>query len=547
MANPRLSNGSAGSPPRLDMQGSHSLSWTDDLPVCRLSGVGFSTNQIYREDGNRREEHEFEDKSFHFRMDDIFLYGVFDGHDSARASNFAAQRMPAELLLGQLQNKTTDEEIKEVLYQAFIAVEKSFFESIDDLLAEKTTLHMQLPEGMSYHEAYQQYPETVNKLHELNSVISGGTTASVVLIYHNKIYLANVGDTRVLLVKTDKDGILRVSQLSVDHVIYNEDEQRRLATLGLDVEKLYQLCKIGTSDCTRCIGDYSVKGGYKDIDILSPAVLEPVIAEPFVSGGIPIDSFCSFLLLMSDGLYHALQEATGTEQVNAEIASMVAAEFAVQSTLNGVAQALVDKVVRIHHDTFMMGSPEVKRICQKRGDITLMVRNFNYILPNAIGTPTGGGRFLPVSVPYYQGRSSNPPTVTIPTPPYSSPSTTDASDTPEELATPIASTSPDNTRYDTATRETNRDSRSTGTYSTSDSTQSSGEVRFPSRYYERAKLELDENGKIEAYVDFSDFYKAIEELTEAQRENLDAETKPKSGYETITEESDFHSTPENYH
>ena len=41
--------------------------WTDDLPVCHLSGVGFSTNQIYREDGLRREEHEFEDRSFHFR------------------------------------------------------------------------------------------------------------------------------------------------------------------------------------------------------------------------------------------------------------------------------------------------------------------------------------------------------------------------------------------------------------------------------------------------------------------------------------------------
>lgn len=42
-------------------------SWTDDLPVCPLSGVGFSTNQKYREDGVRREEHVFEDKSFHFR------------------------------------------------------------------------------------------------------------------------------------------------------------------------------------------------------------------------------------------------------------------------------------------------------------------------------------------------------------------------------------------------------------------------------------------------------------------------------------------------
>lgn len=42
-------------------------SWTDDLPVCYLSGVGFATNQVYREDGFRQEEHEFEDRSIHFR------------------------------------------------------------------------------------------------------------------------------------------------------------------------------------------------------------------------------------------------------------------------------------------------------------------------------------------------------------------------------------------------------------------------------------------------------------------------------------------------
>ena len=32
------------------------------------------------------------------------------------------------------------------LFQAFIAVEKSFFESIDQLFAEKTTIQLQLPE-----------------------------------------------------------------------------------------------------------------------------------------------------------------------------------------------------------------------------------------------------------------------------------------------------------------------------------------------------------------------------------------------------------------
>lgn len=78
--------------------------WTDDLPVCELSGVGFSANQRYRPDGGRREEHEFEDQSFHFHFvdKDICLYGVFDGHSGRKAAEFAAQKLPAELLFGQL-------------------------------------------------------------------------------------------------------------------------------------------------------------------------------------------------------------------------------------------------------------------------------------------------------------------------------------------------------------------------------------------------------------------------------------------------------------
>ena len=68
--------------------------------------MGFSTNQIYREDGYRQ-EHQFEDRSFHCCVDDnTFLYGVFDGHEGVQASTFALQRMAAKIVLGQLTGKT---------------------------------------------------------------------------------------------------------------------------------------------------------------------------------------------------------------------------------------------------------------------------------------------------------------------------------------------------------------------------------------------------------------------------------------------------------
>ncbi len=71
-----------------------------------------------------------------------------------------------------------------------------------------------------------------------------------------------------MLLVVKEDNKVRVSQLSYDHTLGDGNEQRRLTNLGLDVERLKQLKKIGNSDNTRCIGDYHVKGGYKDIDIL---------------------------------------------------------------------------------------------------------------------------------------------------------------------------------------------------------------------------------------------------------------------------------------
>lgn len=80
-----------------------------------------------------------------YRYDEnTHFYGVFDGHVGTKAADFTAQRMPAEILLGQLKGKENHQDVREVLNQAFLAVEKSFFESIDDLLAEKENLRLQL-------------------------------------------------------------------------------------------------------------------------------------------------------------------------------------------------------------------------------------------------------------------------------------------------------------------------------------------------------------------------------------------------------------------
>ena len=47
--------------------------------------------------------------------------------------------------------------------------------------------------------ALERYPNHVSRISELDDQIKGGTTAAVAIIKHNKLYVANVGDTRVLL------------------------------------------------------------------------------------------------------------------------------------------------------------------------------------------------------------------------------------------------------------------------------------------------------------------------------------------------------------
>lgn len=79
---------------------------------------------------------------------------------------------------------------------------------------------------------------------------------------------------------------------------------------------------MGNQENTRCLGNYLVKGGYREFEELASASVEPIIAEPEIHGGIEIDDSCRFLMLMSRGLYKALEEATQTEQVNKEIALM---------------------------------------------------------------------------------------------------------------------------------------------------------------------------------------------------------------------------------
>ena len=120
---------------------------------------------------------------------------------------------------------------------------------------------------MKSYEAQMRYPTEVAQLQELESHISGGCTAVVAVVTKGRLYVANVGDSRAVLVYQEHDQpALRVKQLSEDHGVENMEELSRLSNLGLDPEQLIRTGRLGTQENTRSIGDYSIKGGYKDVD-----------------------------------------------------------------------------------------------------------------------------------------------------------------------------------------------------------------------------------------------------------------------------------------
>lgn len=241
---------------------------------------------------------------------------------------------------------------------------------------------------------------------------------------------------------------------------------------------------------------------------------DPVIPDPEIQGGIELDPTCSFLILMSDGLYKSLEDALGLVHINREIASMVATEFSQQTTLNGVAQAVVDRVVRLHHDACTTANDHRRQLCQKRDDMLLLVRNFSYPLPNSITSPSISS-LPPLSIhipsPVNSPSKSPPPTLGV------------ASGRPNFfISKPAEPIPPSSITLSGSTISSTNDS-------CEDPTQLTQSLRSGS-------MHLDENGRLQPYVDFKEFYHFLDGLSETQLEAFNVETEPRPPYEPIAEE-----------
>lgn len=264
---------------------------------------------------------------------------------------------------------------------------------------------------------------------------------------------------------------------------------------------------------------------------------------------------------MSHGLYKAVEDIpTITEPSNSYIASLVAQEFSRQTSLKCVAQAVVNRVVSYYQEAH--NKPDWHLRVHMREDISLLVRSFSYPLG---GSPTGHRisiqhHFYPHAtspgIQHMYSQISSGSSISDTTSPLPvqlvSPSQTQlshimpfevnnlissvvpTSSTSSIIAihhvshmSPINTNESDSSRSSTqttmnspsSTQQTINSQTSTATGTNTNSTQSSGDS-IHIHNHSTPRLHLDNDGKVESYVDFTEFNQKLLTMSDKEKQEL---------------------------
>ena len=178
--------------------------------------------------------------------------------------------------------------------------------------------------------------------------VSSGCAATLAIVLGQKLFVANVGDCPAFLSYRSADGGAAVTSLSISHSLQNEDERLRLLHLGY-TEPASAESGLGPHGYTRCLGNYPVKGGYKEIPQLAVCSDDPVTAEPEITGPITISEDLELLVITTASLLAAL-ERCGAREPRRELAALLLRHLEEEpgSSVASVAQCTVDHVVRMY-------------------------------------------------------------------------------------------------------------------------------------------------------------------------------------------------------
>ncbi|KAL0786099.1 hypothetical protein Bca101_002345 [Brassica carinata] len=218
--------------------------------------------------------------------ENIHLFAIFDGHRGAAAAEFSAKALP-----GLIQSLSSTS-VEEALSQAFVRTDLAFRNEL---------------------QSHRQSNRVSQK------DCHPGCTAIASLLVDNKIFVANVGDSRAILCRAGSP-----FALSKAHLATCIEERNRVIGEGGRIEWLVDTWRVAPAglQVTRSIGD----------DDLKPAVTaEPEISETILS---PDDEF---LVMASDGLWDVMndEEVIGIIRDTVKEPSMCSKRLATEAAARG--------------------------------------------------------------------------------------------------------------------------------------------------------------------------------------------------------------------
>ncbi|ETV92210.1 hypothetical protein H310_13443 [Aphanomyces invadans] len=232
-------------------------------------------------------------------FENVALVAVFDGHNGAWAAEFASTRLSALL--------TTNDQLKS--YGSERPIPPDAIESIYTILK---TAFLQLDrEILSYTVEHGR---------------RDGATVALVLVFSDFVFAANVGDSRVVLVRRQHPSLHTnaatyvVERLSIDHKPHVAAEKARIVNAGGNV--VFSGCWRVTHPkstlrlaVSRSLGDHQLKNVPSSSPLNTPLAL--VSAVPHIrhfarSGG-------DILVIASDGLWDRVTDGDTMHQIVADL------------------------------------------------------------------------------------------------------------------------------------------------------------------------------------------------------------------------------------
>ena len=168
--------------------------------------------------------------NFNFKSEGITFVGVCDGHgeNGQYVSEFLINHLPTDLQETYLKSKNDNESLDSLPLEAITQIfEESFLKTDNDLNDLCDEMKRRKLEG----EHIQDY---------FNCDYSGSTCVSLLLKQRDmsSVYVANVGDSRTIVIRENPGNFWTSEQLSRDHKPTEKDEYQRIIDMDGEIEAI---------------------------------------------------------------------------------------------------------------------------------------------------------------------------------------------------------------------------------------------------------------------------------------------------------------------